>query len=77
MKAKIKFKLPQESKEFERCVRATDLAFILWEMTTNGKKSLIKHQEVSEEYEKGVNAVYEKLYGMLDDYSINLDNLIE
>jgi hypothetical protein len=76
MKAKLIFNLPEESVEFETCSKASDLVHILWELNYNVKKSLIKHTDVSEEYENGVNAVYAKLYELLDEYSINLDNLI-
>lgn len=77
MKAKLTFQLPEESAQFERCVKADNLAFILWEMAYNVKKSLIKHEDVSEEYVNGVESVYQKLYEMLEQYDINLDNLIE
>lgn len=77
MKAKLIFNLPEEAIEFETCSKASDLAFILWELSYNVKRSLIKHTDVSEEYANGVNAVYDKLYELLDEYSINLDNLVK
>lgn len=76
MKAKLIFKLPEEALEFETCSKASDLAYILWELSYNVKRSLIKHKEVSEEYENGVNAVYDRLSELLDEHSINLDNLV-
>lgn len=76
MKAKLIFSLPEEAMEFETCSKASDLAYILKELAYNVKKSLIKHTEVSEEFENGVNAVYDKLNELLEDSNINLDNLI-
>jgi hypothetical protein len=72
-KVKIIFKLPEEAIEFEKCLRGGDLHSILWELTHNVKKSLIKYQDVSEEYENGVNDVYAKIYELLDEYNIILD----
>jgi hypothetical protein len=76
MKAKLVFKLPEESLEFETCSKASDLAYILWELSYNVKRDLIKHSDVSHDYEMGVLAVYIKLYELLDEHNINLDNLV-
>jgi len=76
MKAKLIFKLPEDQVEFEQCSKASDLAFIIWEFCHNSKKSLIKYADVSEEYETGVEAAYNKLYELLEEYNINLDKLV-
>jgi hypothetical protein len=72
-KAKLIFKLPEESDDFEKCRKGADLHFVLWELCRNVKKSLIKYQDVSEEYENGVCAVYERLNELLEEYNIKLD----
>jgi len=76
MRAKIIFNLPEDNQKFEQCVRASDMTTVLFEMLRNVKKSLIKHTDVSEEYIKGVEDVYEKLYELMEEHSINIDNLI-
>ncbi len=73
MRAKLIFKLPEENDNFERCRKGADLHSILWELTHNVKRNLIKYQDVSEEYENGVNDVYAKIYELLDEYNIILD----
>ncbi len=75
MKSKLIFKLPEDLQEYEQCCKASNMASILFEMTSNVKRSLIKHQDVSEEYSNGVEAVYEKLYELMDEHGINIDRL--
>ena len=76
MKAILEFYLPEDSQEFEQCSKASDMAYVLWEFGNNVKRSLIKHQDVSEEFEKGVNAVFAKFYELLEDGKINLDKIM-
>jgi len=77
MKSKIEFNLndPEDVISFEIAVRSRDIATVLWEITTNTKKGLLSG-EYSEEFENGVEAVYKKLYEILDEYSINVDRLV-
>lgn len=76
MEAILKFELPEDAQEFEQCSKASDMAYILWELSYNVKRSLLKHQEVSEEYEKGVEAVFNEFYDLLEKSSINLDKIM-
>ena len=76
MKAILEFYLPEDDQEFEQCSKASDMAYVLWEFGNNVKRSLIKHQDVSEEFENGVNAVFDKFYELLEDGKINLDKIM-
>ena len=77
MKTRITFNSETEGDDYKlkQCIKASDMAVILWEMNTNVKRSLLKHTEVSQEYELGVNSVFDRLYDLLEAYNINTDEL--
>lgn len=65
-----------------RAVKSLDMALALWEITHNTKKGIaytlegkdLKGQSVSN-YEV-LNMVYEKIYEILDEHNIKMDELI-
>lgn len=52
------------------------MASVLFEFLRNTKKQLIKNTDVSEEYVKGVEDTYEKLYVLMEEFDINIDKLV-
>jgi hypothetical protein len=78
-KAKIEFDLnePDDVMAHKRAVKATDLALAIWEITHNTKKGLEWTMEGKEidKYE-ALDMVYEKIYEILDEHNIRLDDLI-
>lgn len=76
MKAKLIFDLEDSNDRLEhlRCVKALDMSLVLWDMLYNTKKELL--YDCSEEFEKGVEAVYDKLYQFLEEHSVNVDELV-
>jgi hypothetical protein len=76
LEAILKFNLPEDSEKFEQCIKASDMASVLFEFLRNTKKQLIKNTDVSEEYVKGVEDTYEKLYVLMEEFDINIDKLV-
>jgi hypothetical protein len=81
MKAKLKFDLTDydDRIEHERCLKATDMALVLWELTLNSRKKILNSVEEGtnfEDYEKGVMAVYKELYSLLEEHGVIPDKLI-
>lgn len=79
MKTKIIFNSEVEGDDYKlkQCIKASDMANVLWEFTHNSRRFLLKHTEVSEDYEKGVNAAFQKFYELIDENSINIGELVE
>jgi hypothetical protein len=61
----------------KRAVKATDMAEALWTITHNTKKGLEWSMEGKEidKYE-ALELVYEKIYEILEEHNIKLDDLI-
>jgi hypothetical protein len=78
MKAKLIFDLDDidDRMAHERCVKATDMAFVLWEIMTNSYRGLTNGYDEDDSYHKGVDAVYEKLRELMEEHDINPHNLI-
>ena len=78
MKAKLEFDLDDFDDRMAhlRCVKATDMASILFEMTLNARKRIIMGSERSEEYYKGVDDVFERLRDLMEEHNINVEELI-
>ena len=78
-KAKIEFDLnePDDVMAHKRAVKALDLALALWEITHNTKKGLEWAMEGKEidKYD-ALDMVYEKIYEILEEHNITLDDLI-
>ncbi|NBP66310.1 MAG: hypothetical protein EBU66_16875 [Bacteroidetes bacterium] len=78
MKAKLEFDLEDSEDRMShmRCVKATDMASILFEMSTNARKRITMGSEYGEEYYKGVDDVFNKLRELMNERNINIDELI-
>lgn len=78
MRAKLTFDLNDldDKMAHERCVKATDMALVLWEIMTNSYRGLTNGYDEEDGYHKGVDAVYEKLRELMEEHDINPHNLI-
>jgi hypothetical protein len=68
---------PDDIMAHKRATKALDLASALWDITHNTKKSIEWSLEGKEldKYEV-LDLVYERIYEILEDHSIKLDDLI-
>lgn len=82
MKAKLTFDLsdPDQYREHLRCVKSLDMALALWEIATNAKKNCYRTAEAREmKGEKDVDQidlVFQKIYEILEENSIDVDDLL-
>ena len=62
----------------KRAIKSLDMALALWDITHNTKKSLEWSMEGKEmdKYD-ALEMVYEKIYEILDEHNIKLDDLME
>lgn len=80
MKAILKFDLsdPDDRADHKIAVHANDMAFILWELLYNSRKGF--EQEMDEKHLTGdgvLDMVYDRLRDLLDEHSINIDDLVQ
>ena len=79
-KAILEFDLTDgdDAMEFERAVKATDMALVLWQLVFNAKKQIlneIEFEKIESPYD-AIDKFYERLYLELDDHGLNMDRLI-
>ena len=78
-KAKLKYDLDDFDDRMAhlRAVKSLDMAMALWDITHNTKKGLEWSMEGKEidKYE-ALELVYEKIYEILEEHNIKLDDLI-
>jgi hypothetical protein len=78
-KANIKFDLndPDDVMAHMRAVKSTDMALALWDITHNTKKGLEWSMEGKEmdKYE-ALEMVFDKIYEILEEHNIKMDDLI-
>ena len=82
MKAKLKFNLdnPDDKMEHMRCVKATDMAIVLFEITHNLKRTLesrFESQPQPRDEFDGIEETFSEIYKLMDEHGINLDELIQ
>ena len=77
MKGILEFDLndPSDVVNHKRAVLATEMALILFEVTHNLKRKIT--EDKSDEYVRGVDHVLDKIYGLMEEQGINLDNILE
>jgi molecular chaperone GrpE (heat shock protein) len=81
MKATLEFDLTDfdQAQEHYRCIRATDMAIILFELSS-AKKRFYHMIESAQEEDKnaydGVDMVLEKLHALMEEHGVFLDKLI-
>ena len=78
MKAKLIFDLDDfdDKMAHERCVKATDMAIVLWEIMTNSYRGLTNGYDEDDAYHKGVDAVYDHLKELLYEHNVDVNSLI-
>jgi hypothetical protein len=79
-KATLEFDLTDsdDMMEFERAVKATDMALVLWELVFNTKKKVfndIEFDKIESPYD-AIDKLYERLYEDLNDHGLNMDKLL-
>jgi hypothetical protein len=82
MKAVLKFDLdnPDDVISHKRCVKALDMACILFEIQHNLKKKLthkFESQPTSYMVLDGVDETFEHINNLFEEYNINLEEIIE
>ena len=78
-KAILEFDLtqPDDVEAHKRAIKSLDMAMALWEITHNTKKELewaIEGKEL-DKYDS-LEMVYDKIYEILQDHNINVDELL-
>jgi regulator of RNase E activity RraB len=81
MKAKLLFDLsdPDQKMEHLRCVKSTDMALALWQISVNAKKQcyrIAEGKEMQGESVDYINLVFEKIYEIMEEHSIDVDDLV-
>ena len=82
MKARLEFDLNDRDDVFahNRCVKSIDMASVLFQIAYNLKKRVTRRLE-SEPKERnefdGVDEVFSDIHDLLEEYGINIDELIE
>jgi hypothetical protein len=78
-KATLTFDLTDsdDRMDFERMMKAKDMAMLLWEIDMNGYRKFTKYNERQEgAYQEGIEEVFEYIRGLLQEYQINVEDLI-
>jgi hypothetical protein len=78
-KANLTFDLDDsdDRMEFERMIKAKDMAMMLWELDMNGYRKFTKYNERQEEaYQEGIEEVFEYIRDLLQQHQINVEDLI-
>ena len=60
-----------------RAIKSLDMALALWELLNNSKRTLERamHEKEMDKYE-ALDMVYERIYELMDEHNIKLDELI-
>ena len=79
-KAKLIFDLTDfdDSQEFERAVKATDMASVIWEYLRNSRKTIewkFESKEGSFDAYDGIDACFEKFGELLQENNIDIDKI--
>lgn len=79
MKATLEFNLDELDDEVshKQCVMAQSMALAIWEFTSNSKRSL--EAEIEEKNIDGyetLDLVFQRFRDILDEYHINIDELV-
>ena len=79
MKAKLEFDLdnPDDKMAHMRCVKATDMALMLWDIKQKIRSKLKYSEDLSEDELHQWEVMQDEFYSIADDCGINLDELIQ
>lgn len=62
---------------FTRCNKSLDMAVALWELCHNTRKGLLYELEANDmNSHEAVYMVFDRIYEILDEHNVNLDELI-
>jgi hypothetical protein len=78
-KANLTFDLDDRDDriEFERMMKARDMAMVLWEIDMNGYRKFTKYNDRQEgAYQEGIEEVFEYFRALLTHHDINIEQLI-
>ena len=66
-----------DSMAHMRAIKSLDMALALWELLNNSKRTLERtmHEKEMDKYE-ALDMVYERIYELMDEHNIKLDDLI-
>ena len=81
MKATLEFNLDNSDDKIAhtRCVKSLDMALALWEIGTNLKKyseRVAEAQEADSDIHDGIYIVMQRVYEILEEHAINVEELI-
>ena len=79
MRAQLIFNLDNYDDEMahKRCVKATEMALVLWELVHNSKRKLEwKMESDSINRYDALDMVFERISELLEEHDINVDKLI-
>ena len=63
--------------EFERMIKAKDMAMALWELDMNGYRKFTKYNDRQEAaYQEGIEEVFEYIRELLKEHQIDVEQLI-
>ena len=76
-KATLEFNLDdnEDSQLFSRCVKATDMALVLWEINANLRRTF-KHETDKKWDYKTIDEMMERIARIYEEHNINIDELI-
>ena len=79
MKAKLEFDLdnPDDKMAHMRCVKATDMAIMLWDIKQKIRSKLKYGEDLSESEFHQWELMQDEFYSIASEYGINLDELIQ
>ena len=79
MKAKLEFDLdnPDDKMAHMRCVKATDMAIMLWDIKQKIRSKLKYGEYLSEAEFHQWEVMQDEFYSIASEYGINLDELIQ
>jgi len=78
-KANLTFDLDDsdDRMEFERMMKAKDMAMLLWEIDMNGYRKFTKYNDRQEgAYQEGIEEVFEYFRALLSHHEIYVEQLI-
>jgi hypothetical protein len=78
-KATLTFDLDDrdDRMEFERMMKARDMAMALWELDMNGYRKFTKYNDRQEgAYQEGIEEVFEYIRELLKEHQIDVEQLI-
>lgn len=70
MEAILKFNLPDEQEDYDRCNAATSLCDFIWDF-----QQYLRSQWKYSETPDSIDVIYEKWFEELNNHNINLDDI--